>query len=163
MAGGGARSYDRPMPSGFSHLDGDGNARMVDVTAKQPTRRRAVAACRVVTGSAAPVGPAVLGEARVAGLQAAKRTGTLVPLCHPLPLDDVSVELLERGGVVEIAATASTTARTGVEMEVLTACAMAALSVVGACGVLRPVVEGLTLLEKTGGRSGTWRREAPEA
>lgn len=162
MACRGAWAYDRAMPPGFTHLDGDGNARMVDVTAKRPTERRAVAACRVVTGAPGPVEAAALGEARVAGLQAAKRVGTLVPLCHPLPLDHVSVDLVEHEGVVEITAVAATTARTGVEMEALTACAVAALSVVGACGALAPVVDGLTLLEKTGGRSGTWRRGTTE-
>jgi cyclic pyranopterin monophosphate synthase len=147
----------RDVPSGFAHLDGDGNARMVDVTAKQETRRRAVAWCRVARGPG-PVARSVLAEAEVAGRQAAKRVGTLVPLCHPLPLDGVWLQLVADDDAVEVAAVVTTTARTGVEMEALTACAVAALSVIGACGPSDAVIEVLTLLEKTGGRSGAWRR-----
>lgn len=146
------------MQTGFTHLDGDGNARMVDVTAKQETRRRAVAWCRVAIGARGSVTPWVLAEAETAGRQAAKRVCSLVPLCHPLPLDDVSLQLATDEGSVEIAAIVTATARTGVEMEALTACAVAALSVIGACGPPDAVMEVLTLLEKTGGRSGTWRR-----
>ncbi len=134
---------------------------MVDVTGKQVTPRRAVAWCRVATAGAGPIGPPHLSEAEIAGVQAAKRVGALVPLCHPLPLDEVRMEIVEGDRVVEIMATVTTTARTGVEMEALTACAVAALCLVNGCGPLAPSIEVLTLLEKSGGRSGTWRRLAP--
>ena len=151
--------YTRLMSTGFTHLDGDGTVRMVDVTAKEPTERRALARCRVRTGANHPLEVSVLTEAQIAGIQAAKKAGTLVPLCHPLSIDDVVVDLVEHDGTVEITAAVATTARTGVEMEALTACAMAALSVIGACGPLPAVVDLLELLEKSGGRSGTWHRE----
>ena len=147
------------VPTRFTHIDGEGNARMVDITAKQETRRRAVAWCRVATGKSGAVAPSMLTEAEVAARQAAKRVGTLVPLCHPLPLDGVWLRLASDDEAVEVAAVVTTTARTGVEMEALTACAVAALNVVGACGPSDAVVQELTLLEKSGGNSGSWRRK----
>jgi cyclic pyranopterin monophosphate synthase len=154
------------VTSGFTHLDGRGNARMVDVTGKAPSHRRAEARCRVAVTSAGlrkladTGGEQALETARIAGIRAAKRTADLIPLCHPLPLGDVAVDVSLADGHVAITATAETFERTGVEMEALTACALAALSVVGACGPGEAVVGDLTLWEKTGGRSGTWRNPA---
>jgi len=100
----------------------------------------------------------MLTEAEVAARHAAKLVGTLVPLCHPLPVDGVWLRLAADHEAVEVAAVVTTTARTGVEMEALTACAVAALSVIGACGPSDAVVQELALLEKSGGQSGSWRR-----
>jgi cyclic pyranopterin monophosphate synthase len=156
--------------SELTHLDDEGTARMVDVGAKEPTTRRAVAravvrmapatAVRVAAGDA-PKGD-VLGVARVAGIQAAKRTGELIPLCHPLGLDHVDVEarLDVEAGTVTLTATAAVTARTGVEMEAMTAAAVAALTVYDMVkGLERGVrIEAVELLRKSGGRSGEWVR-----
>jgi cyclic pyranopterin phosphate synthase len=156
--------------SELTHLDDEGTARMVDVGAKEPTARRAVAravvrmsaatAARVAAGDA-PKGD-VLAVARVAGIQAAKRTGELIPLCHPLGLDhvDVDAELDATGGTVTLTATAGVTARTGVEMEAMTAAAVAALTVYDMVkGLERGVsIESVELLSKAGGRSGDWTR-----
>ncbi len=153
----------------LSHLDERGNARMVDVTGKPVTERRAVARCRVSVDSAV-VGhllAAGWGElaaaARNAGVLAAKQTSRLVPLCHPIRLDAISVEVLPAAGGFDISAVAQIRERTGVEMEALTACAVAALTVLASLRDADPAasVEDLTLWEKTGGRSGTWRRGAP--
>lgn len=155
------------MPE-FTHLDEQGRASMVDVTGKPVTLRRAVARCRVVgIGGAVddlttdPDGLDVLGSARLAGIIGAKSTSNLIPLCHPVPLTDIDVEVAVLGGEVAVSAMAETVARTGVEMEALTACALAALSVVGALSEDHPQasVEDLTLWSKTGGRSGTWLRD----
>ena len=156
--------------SELTHLDDEGTARMVDVSAKEPTTRRAVAravvrmapatAARVAAGDA-PKGD-VLGVARVAGIQAAKRTGELIPLCHPLGLDhvDVDAHLDAEAGTVTLTATAGVTARTGVEMEAMTAAAVAALTVYDMVkGLERGVrIEAVELLRKSGGRSGEWVR-----
>ena len=154
----------------LSHLDSSGRARMVDVGAKEETDRRARARAIVrmspetaalVADGDAPKGD-VLGTARLAGIQAAKRTAELIPLAHPLPLTFVDVEAdIDRGGAVTLTAEARTTARTGVEMEALTACAVAALTVYDMVkGVERGVtIEQVTLLEKAGGRND-WRRDA---
>lgn len=155
----------------LTHLDAGGAARMVDVSGKEQTLRRAVARAVVrmspataeaVAAGDAPKG-AVLATARIAGIQAAKRTGELIPLCHPLALDhvDVTSELDVRGGVVTLTAEARTLGRTGVEMEAMTAAAVAALTVYDMVkGLERGVEIGeVALLEKSGGRSGTWRRE----
>jgi cyclic pyranopterin phosphate synthase len=156
----------------LTHLDEHGNARMVDVGAKPQTARRAVAraivrmapatAARVAAGDA-PKGD-VLGTARIAGIQAAKRTGELIPLCHPLPLDhvDVAAEVDAAGGTVTLTAEARVTARTGVEMEALTAASVAALTVYDMVKGIEKGVEiaSVVLLEKSGGRSGEWRRDA---
>ncbi|MBI5106775.1 MAG: cyclic pyranopterin monophosphate synthase MoaC [Solirubrobacterales bacterium] len=145
---------------------------MVDVGAKETTARRAVARAVVrmspqtaalVQAGDAPKGD-VLGTARLAGVMAAKRTGELIPLCHPIGLDHVDVDgtVDAATGTVTLVATASVTARTGVEMEAMTAAAVAALTVYDMVkGVERGVrVEAVELLEKSGGRSGTWRRDA---
>ena len=154
----------------LTHLDEHGAARMVDVAAKPVTDRRAVAralvrmtpetAARVAAGDA-PKGD-VLGVARIAGIQAAKRTGELIPLCHPIGLDHVDVEgeIDAAAGLVTLTATARVSARTGVEMEAMTAAAVAALTVYDMVkGLDKGVgIEQVVLLEKSGGRSGDWAR-----
>ena len=154
-----------------AHLDGEGAARMVDVGDKPVTARRAVAAATVRMASemlatmldaGGPKGDA-FGVARLAGIGAAKRTSDLIPLCHPLPLDRVDVELIpdREAGTVLVRAEARATARTGVEMEALTAASVAALTLYDmAKGLGREIViERVELLEKEGGRSGPWKRE----
>ena len=142
---------------------------MVDVGDKEETRRRAVARAKV-TMSSEPVAALsegvvpkgdVLAVARLAGIQAAKRTSELVPLCHPVSLTSVTVDLSLCGASVEVEASAETVGRTGVEMEALTACAIAALTVYDMCKSLdRSItIEGLALWEKSGGRAGHWRRD----
>ena len=150
----------------LSHYDATGSARMVDVSAKAPTKREARAQAFV------RIRPAVLRKlpqnpkgnplevARFAGIAAAKKTSELIPLCHPLMLTHADVEArIERGGV-RITATASTTGQTGVEMEALTAAAVAALTVYDMTKALDKSIEiqDVYLLEKTGGKSGTYDR-----
>lgn len=159
------------MPERLTHLDDDGAARMVDVGDKPITDRRAVARAVVrmspATAAAVAAGDApkgdVIGTARIAGIQAAKRTGELIPLCHPIGLDgvDVIAELDVEAGTLTLTATARVTARTGVEMEAMTAAAVAALTVYDMVkGIERGVViESVALLEKSGGRSGHWRAD----
>ncbi len=159
----------RDAPDRLTHIDGDGAARMVDVGAKAPTARRAraeaivrmePATAAVVAAGDAPKGD-VIGTARLAGIQAAKRTDELIPLAHSLPLShvDVSIELDSETGIARIESVASTVAQTGVEMEAMTACAVAALTLYDMIkGLQRGVsVESLQLLEKTGGKHD-WRR-----
>jgi cyclic pyranopterin monophosphate synthase len=152
----------------LSHIDDSGTARMVDVGGKDVTDRRARAACRVrmqpetaalVAAGDLPKGD-VIGTARIAGIQAAKRTAELIPLCHPLPLSFVDVRVDVGADHVAIVAEARTSAQTGVEMEAMTACAVAALTVYDMVkGVERGVVvEDLRLLEKTGGKED-WRAQ----
>jgi len=156
--------------SELSHLDDAGRARMVDVGDKQPTDRRATATAVVmmapataaaVLGGELPKGD-VSATARIAGIQAAKRTAELIPLCHPLPLSfvDVEVHVDTDAGLVELTAHARTRAETGVEMEAMTACAVAALTVYDMVkGLERGVEVGpVRLVEKTGGKAD-WRRE----
>ena len=156
------------MGERLTHVDDQGAARMVDVSGKDVTVRTARASGRVLVsaevvallrGSGVPKGD-VLGVARVAGIQGAKRTPDLVPLCHPLALHGVSVDVSVANDAVEIAATVRTADRTGVEMEALTAVATAALTVVDMVkGVDRSaVITDVRIEEKTGGRSGAWRR-----
>jgi cyclic pyranopterin phosphate synthase len=154
----------------LTHLDESGRARMVDVADKPATDRRAIAravirvspatAARVAAGDA-PKGD-VLGVARIAGIQAAKRTAELIPLCHPLPLSYVGVEgrIDPERGEIELVAEARTTGPTGVEMEALTAASVAALTVYDMVkGIERGAeITDVALLEKSGGRSGHWRR-----
>lgn len=158
------------MTGDLSHLDHDGAARMVDVAGKEPTDRRATARAvvRMSPDTAALVegsGPKgeVLHTARIAGVMAAKRTAELVPMCHPLGLDHVSVEadLDVAAGTVTLTATARTVARTGVEMEAMTAAAVAALTVYDMVkSAQRDVtVSEIALLGKSGGKSGTWQRD----
>ena len=161
-----------PRLAKLTHLDDAGNARMVDVGAKAETDRRAVARGRVrmspETAAALVAGDApkgdVLGTARIAGIGAAKRTGELIPLAHPLGLDFVDVEgaVDAEAGLVTLTAEAGTTARTGVEMEAMTACAVAALTVYDMVKGLDKgiAIEAIELISKTGGKSGDWRRES---
>jgi cyclic pyranopterin phosphate synthase len=161
------------MPDELTHLDASGGARMVDVGSKDPTERwaRARATVRMSPGVAAAVAAGdapkgdVLGTARIAGIQAAKRTAELIPLAHPLPLTFVDVEarIDAASGAIELEADARTVARTGVELEAMTACAAAALTVYDMVkGLERGIaIERIELLAKAGGRSGDWRREAP--
>jgi cyclic pyranopterin monophosphate synthase len=156
------------LPSDLTHLDESGAARMVDVSGKQVTRRRAVARAFVrmsadtaaaIAAGDAPKGD-VLGVARIAGIQAAKRTGELIPLCHPLGLDHVDVRAEVVDGGVAIEAEASVEGRTGVEMEAMTAASVAALTIYDMVkGIERGVrIESVELVAKSGGRSGDWRR-----
>ncbi|MEO6496933.1 MAG: cyclic pyranopterin monophosphate synthase MoaC [Solirubrobacteraceae bacterium] len=154
---------------GLTHLDEQDAARMVDVGAKEVTARSAVARAVVrmspETAAAVAAGDApkgdVLGTARIAGIQAAKRTAELIPLCHPVGLDHVDVEGRVQDDVVILEATASVTARTGVEMEAMTAAAVAALTVYDMVkGLERGVsIETVELIAKSGGHSGDWHRD----
>ncbi len=158
----------------LTHLDEHGRARMVDVGAKQPTERIARAAARLrmspATARAIELGDTPKGDvltvARIAGIQAAKRTGELIPLAHPLAptFIDVAATVDAEQGLVELVSEVRTVGRTGVEMEAMTACAVAALAVYDMVkGLERGVrVEEIVLLEKSGGRSD-WRREEDEA
>ncbi len=151
----------------LSHYDAEGTARMVDVSGKATTRREAEAAAFVALSAAVlealPRNPKgnPLEVARFAGIQAAKRTSELIPMCHPLPLTflDVSASVVEGG--VAIRATAATEAQTGVEMEALTAAGVAALTVYDMCKALDKgiVIRDLRLVRKTGGKGGEYRRE----
>ena len=153
----------------FTHLDQSGNAHMVDVGDKAVTRRRAIARATVtmnvatsqaIVSGALPKGD-VLAVARIAGIQAAKRTSDLIPLCHPLMLSKVSVDLTVRDGAVDIEAIVETTGQTGVEMEALTACSVAALTLYDMCKSADKamVISEMALWEKSGGRSGDFRRQ----
>jgi cyclic pyranopterin monophosphate synthase len=154
------------VDSPFSHVDGAGKLRMVDVSGKRRTLRKAWAQCRVVTNVKLAAierrhdGLEVVHAARVAGVFAAKRTAEIIPLCHPLILSDVNVELTEHEGGVEVSASVTATESTGVEMEALTACAVAALSILNSLLALDPSarVDDLVLLRKEGGKSGSWGR-----
>jgi cyclic pyranopterin phosphate synthase len=157
------------MTQPFGHLDARGQARMVDVTAKEPTRREATAAAHVrcaphvvaaLRDGAVPKGD-VLAVARVAGIAAAKRTPELLPLAHVIGVHAASVDLEVTDDGVAIVATVRTADRTGVEMEALTAASIAALAVVDMVkGLDRTTsIADVRLLAKTGGRSGDWRRE----
>jgi len=157
--------------SEFTHLDAAGRARMVDVGEKPATERRAVAqavvrvspetAQKVLAGDA-PKGD-VLGVARIAGIQAAKRTAELIPLCHPLPLSFVGVEAIVDAatGAITLTAEARTTGPTGVEMEAMTAVTIAALTVYDMCKAVDRAIRitEVRLVRKSGGRSGTFVAE----
>jgi len=152
----------------FTHLDESGAARMVDVSGKDVTARSATASGKVLVspavvellrGEGVPKGDA-LGVARVAGIMAAKRTPDLVPLCHPLAISGVTVDLEVEDDGVAITASVRTTDRTGVEMEALTAVSVAALTVVDMVKAVdkSAVITDVRVEEKTGGKSGTYRR-----
>jgi len=153
----------------FTHFDAAGNAAMVDVSAKPVSDRTATACARVTmrpeTAAMIRAGTAkkgdVLGVARIAGIMAAKRTAELIPLCHPLPISAVAVELEAGEDAVEIAATVRTMGQTGVEMEALTAASVAALTVYDMCkSADRGMrIEALRLVHKAGGKSGEFRQE----
>ena len=160
--------YAAAMP-GLTHLNAQGEASMVDVSAKPPTQREARAEGKVRMGAATlraildgdtPKGD-VLAVARVAGIQAAKRTSELIPLCHPLPLAKVAVAFRAEGeGALAIDARCKVTGRTGVEMEALTAVSVAALTVYDMCKAMDRgiTIDGVRLLEKSGGASGSWQQ-----
>jgi cyclic pyranopterin phosphate synthase len=154
--------------SRFSHVDDEGAARMVDVADKEVTVRTATAAGRVelsaecvalLRGEGVPKGD-VLAVARVAGIMGAKRTPDLVPLCHPIALHGVTVDLVVDDGGVAVTATARTADRTGVEMEALTAVTVACLTVVDMTKAVDPrsTISGVHVLSKTGGKTGSWQR-----
>ena len=155
--------------SKLTHLDERGQARMVDVGGKPETARSAAATGRIrmstealdaVREGSGPKGD-VLAAARIAGIMAAKKTGELIPLCHPLALDAVTVDFAFEGDGVRATARASLTGRTGVEMEAMTAVSLALLTIYDMAKALDKgmVVEEVRLLEKTGGKSGTWRAQ----
>ena len=152
----------------FSHLNESGQAHMVNVGGKDITSRRAVARCNVqmspatsaaITSASLPKGD-VIATARIAGIQAAKKTSDLIPLCHPLMLSAVTVNIAVGEGVVSIEAIVETTGQTGVEMEALTACSVAALTIYDMCKSADKsmVIGELALWEKSGGRSGAFQR-----
>jgi cyclic pyranopterin phosphate synthase len=164
--------------NGLTHFDARGQARMVDVAAKGETHRIAVARGRIrmlaetfrqVRGGTAKKGD-VLGVARLAAIQAAKRTSDLIPLCHPLALTkvDVTFALDQKASAVDCEATVETVGRTGVEMEALTAVSVALLTIYDMCKAIdRGMrIERVALLEKSGGKSGRWtvkRRKSPRS
>jgi cyclic pyranopterin monophosphate synthase len=150
----------------FSHLDSQGNARMVDVSEKPVTRRVAEASCRVLLSAQTVIRLANLpkGDAfavsRLAGIQGAKRTAELIPLAHPLPLDQIEIEVLPIPEGVEIRSIVVATARTGAEMEALTACATAALALYDMVKAVErgAVITDLRLESKSGGQRGSYHR-----
>ncbi len=153
--------------SELTHLDDKGAARMVDVGGKAETVRSATAAGRIrmspatlsaVRDGSGPKGD-VLSAARIAGIMAAKKTGDLIPLCHPLALDTVTIDFSFEENGVEVTARAALTGRTGVEMEALTAASIALLTLYDMAKALEKgmTIENVRLLEKTGGKSGDWR------
>jgi cyclic pyranopterin monophosphate synthase len=155
--------------NGLTHIDESGAARMVDVSEKDVSARTAVATGRVLLSAEAvtalragdmPKGDA-LGVARVAGIMGAKRTPDLVPLCHPIALTGVKVELTVTDAGVDIAARVKTADRTGVEMEALTAVSVAALALVDMVKAVDPaaVITDVRVEEKTGGKTGVWTRD----
>lgn len=150
--------------SKLTHLDDSGAARMVDISAKAATRREAVAegfihiakdALQIIADQAVKKGD-VIATARIAGIMAAKRTADLIPLCHPLPIDAVSLDLVIESTGIRATATVATTHGTGVEMEALTAVAAALLTVYDMAKALDRAmrIDGIRLLKKSGGRSG---------
>ena len=152
----------------FTHLDESGNAHMVDVTAKNATARRAVARCTVtmkpetaaaISSKDIPKGD-VIAAARIAGIMAAKRTSDMIPLCHPLQIGAVRINFEVGETFVTIEAQVDTVDRTGVEMEALHACSVAALTIYDMCKSADKAmsIEGLALWEKTGGKSGPYKR-----
>jgi len=157
--------------SELTHLDEHGNARMVDVGGKAETARVAIASGRIRMSPEAlaairtgdvPKGD-VLAAARIAGIMAAKKTAELIPLCHPLALDSVGVDFAFEADGIRATATASLNGRTGVEMEAMTATAIALLTIYDMAKAIDKgmVIEAVQLIEKRGGKSGTWR--CPEA
>jgi cyclic pyranopterin phosphate synthase len=152
--------------TGLTHLDDSGSARMVDVGAKSVTARQAVAKGRITMAPEAAAAIAagsvqkgdVLAVARVAGIMAAKKTSDLIPLCHPLPLSKVEIDLVLEADGVTATATAATAGQTGVEMEALTAVSVTLLTVYDMAKALdkRMTIGDIRLVSKTGGKSGDW-------
>ena len=157
--------------SDLTHLDAQGAAHMVDVGGKADTARQAIASGRItMTAEAASAirdGAAkkgdVLAVARIAGIMAAKRTSDLIPLCHPLPLTRVAVDLVPDDRGVTVTATCATTGKTGVEMEAMTAVSVALLTIYDMAKAIDRGMEigQVRLIEKSGGKSGTWRAQPP--
>ena len=159
----------------LSHLDEQGRARMVDVSAKADTVREATARGRVrmqpetlaLVRSGGVAKGDVIAVARVAGIMAAKRTGELIPMCHPLPITGVEVDVTadEAASTLEIQATARIVGKTGVEMEALTAVSVAALTIYDMCKAVDRgmTIEAVRLVHKRGGKSGEYRREGEDA
>lgn len=159
--------------SKFSHLNASGEAHMVDVSAKEDTARLATASARIVLGETVLnqihnqtiAKGDLLATARIAGIQGAKKCSELIPLCHPLPLSKVSIDISDfsaDGKVgLEVIASCTTTGKTGVEMEALTAASIAALTIYDMCKALDKgiVIQTIQLLEKQGGKSGHWLRD----
>ena len=152
----------------LTHIDENGKAQMVDVGKKEDTKRRATASGKVsmsvetieaLKKQELQKGD-VLGVARVAGIQAAKKTSDLIPLCHPLAVNFASVNFRIQESHVEIEATVKTSGKTGVEMEALTACSVTALTIYDMCKAMDKsiTIDEIKLLEKTGGKSGNWKR-----
>ena len=155
--------------SQLTHLNSSGEAHMVDVSEKVDTARTAIAQSQVqltdaiiaaISDSTVPKGD-LYATARISGIQAAKKTSDLIPLCHPLPLSKVSIDIELQGNILVITAVCKTTGKTGVEMEALTAASVAALTVYDMCKGLDKgmVISQTRLLEKTGGKSGRWLSE----
>lgn len=156
--------------SRLTHLDEDGSAHMVDVSAKATTTRQAIASGRITMSAEARQAIAaglvkkgdVLAVARVAGIMGAKKTSDLIPLCHPLPLSSVAIDLQVDDRGVTATATARTNGQTGVEMEALTAVSTALLTVYDMAKAIDKamIISNICLLEKAGGKSGDWKRDA---
>ncbi|MET0363286.1 MAG: cyclic pyranopterin monophosphate synthase MoaC [Sphingobium sp.] len=154
------------MTGGLSHVTGSGDAHMVDVSAKQVTVRSATARGRISVNAAALTAIAegtvakgdVLATARIAGIMAAKRTAEIIPLCHPLPLSGVTVEIAPDEDGIEVAATARTAAQTGVEMEAITAVSATLLTLYDMLKAMDKtmVIGSVRVTEKRGGKSGDW-------
>jgi cyclic pyranopterin phosphate synthase len=150
----------------FSHINDAGKIRMVNVSRKRPTLRKASASCVVRTvADLSKLGPSANGvdpwhAARLAGIQAAKQTSNLIPLCHPLELHEIQVDIAPVAGRIEITTTVVTVHRTGVEMEALTACAVASLSILSSLAHVDrgAQIDDLVLLSKSGGKSANWGR-----
>ena len=156
--------------NGLTHLGEDGAARMVDVGSKAETHRVAIASGRITMSAQsltairegdAPKGD-VLGTARLAGIMAAKRTGDLIPFCHPLGLEAVNVEFEMEDTAIRATATASLTGKTGVEMEAMVAVSTALLTIYDMAKAIDKgmVIDAVRLIEKRGGKSGTWKADA---
>lgn len=153
----------------LTHLDATGAARMVDVGAKPETARQATATGRITMSAealalvhdASTKKGDVLAAARIAGIMAAKRTADLIPLCHPLPLTRVAIDLAPDGTGITVTATCATTARTGVEMEALTAATVALLTLYDMVKAVdrTMTIDGVRVIAKAGGKSGPWRSE----
>ena len=155
------------MNKSLTHIDSDGSARMVDVGAKVETQRLAIASGRItmspealaaIRAGNAPKGD-VLGTARVAGIMAGKKTAELIPMCHPLMIDAINVDFSFEQGAIRATAIAALTGKTGVEMEAITAVSIALLTIYDMAKALDKgmVIGEIRLIEKRGGKSGTWR------
>lgn len=157
------------MTRSLTHIDGDGNARMVDVGSKAKTKRIAVASGRIsmnadalaaIRAGNAPKGD-VLGTARIAGIMAAKRTAELVPMCHPLALDAVNLDFSFEDTAIRVVAKASLTGKTGIEMEAITAASIALVTIYDMAKALDKgmIIGDIRLVEKVGGKSGHWKMD----